>query len=909
MPVPDARFELQIAGVWTDITSRVSQADGVKLTQGRSDEGRPVDAGAGTLTLLSPDGLFSNRNPNSPYFGLLPRNTPIRVSTYAGETVLDIPAGVAGRASTPDHASLDITGDIDVRIDLSMAAWAGDVSNPVSLMGKYNNTAPNRSWRLTVLATGVVAFSWFPDGINLLEIISTARLRWGPGQRGAIRATLDVDNGAGGYTVTLYTSDTINGAWTLFDQLVTTSGTTSIANTTAPLEIGDFSTLGWPKVARRVYAAQVRSGIGGSIVANPVFTSQASGATSFADSAGRTWTVTTATVTDRRTRVVHSVPSWPASWHVSGNDQRARIQTAGILRRLSQGQQALDSTLRRRIPAYSPLAYWPMEDGESAVSASSALPGGGSPLLVEGFTFAQDSSLAGSNPLPAVASGGVMRGPIPPPSSTTLEWMVEMVYGTSAAPGADAEFLSFTSSGTVSRWRILMRTGVATVQGYGWDGTLLVNQAIAIGADLFAGWNRMQFRVQAAGVDLDWDITWYNIGGSAGAFGGTLAGAAVGIPTSIYTKFGTIADLRIGHVAVFPLGNDTYAPLPFGSADHGYNGETARNRVVRLAGEEAATLSLGLADADTSRATERLGPQLPATLLNVLQDAADVDGGILYEDATAEALKYRTRTTLENQTPKLTVAYAQLAPPFEPTEDDRTLRNVVEVRRERGGYGQATLGEGPLSTDAVGVYDESVTLPLYEDAQAPIHAGWRLHLASWDEARYPAVRIMLHKYPALIPQVTALEIGDRIQITGTPSWMPPGPVDLIVQRIEDDLRTFEWTVTLTCAPAGPWNVGSVDDATYGRVDTDGCTLGSGVSSSATSLSLVSSPGPRWVDSATYPSDFPFTVLVGGEEMTVTAITGTTLTQTATVTRSVNGIVKAHSAGTAVALADPTYSTL
>ena len=58
MPVPDARFELQIAGVWTDVTDYVSQADGVKLTQGRSDEGRPVDPGAGSLTLLSPDGLF-----------------------------------------------------------------------------------------------------------------------------------------------------------------------------------------------------------------------------------------------------------------------------------------------------------------------------------------------------------------------------------------------------------------------------------------------------------------------------------------------------------------------------------------------------------------------------------------------------------------------------------------------------------------------------------------------------------------------------------------------------------------------------------------------------------------------------------------------------------------------------------
>ncbi|HMG62692.1 MAG TPA: hypothetical protein VK599_07070, partial [Streptosporangiaceae bacterium] len=44
-----------------------------------------------------------------------------------------------------------------------------------------------------------------------------------------------------------------------------------------------------------------------------------------------------------------------------------------------------------------------------------------------------------------------------------------------------------------------------------------------------------------------------------------------------------------------------------------------------------------------------------------------------------------------------------------------------------------------------------------------------------------------------------------------------------------------------------------------------------------------------------PSDFPFDILTGGEQMTVTGITGSGLSQSFTVIRSVNGVVKSHSA--------------
>jgi hypothetical protein len=51
-------------------------------------------------------------------------------------------------------------------------------------------------------------------------------------------------------------------------------------------------------------------------------------------------------------------------------------------------------------------------------------------------------------------------------------------------------------------------------------------------------------------------------------------------------------------------------------------------------------------------------------------------------------------------------------------------------------------------------------------------------------------------------------------------------------------------------------------------------------------------------------DFPFGILIGGEVMEVTDITGSTSPQTFTVIRSQNGVVKSQAAGASVVLASP-----
>jgi hypothetical protein len=113
-----------------------------------------------------------------------------------------------------------------------------------------------------------------------------------PGARLAVRAQLDVDNGASGWTVTFSTAPTADGTFTQLGDLVTGTPATSIFAGTQELRVGNNA--GGAEVAAGfVYGASVRSGLvgAGSEVANPDFSAQAPGAGSFSDAAGRTWTL------------------------------------------------------------------------------------------------------------------------------------------------------------------------------------------------------------------------------------------------------------------------------------------------------------------------------------------------------------------------------------------------------------------------------------------------------------------------------------------------------------------------------------------------------------------------------------------------------------------------------------------
>lgn len=884
----DLRGELFIGGVWVDATGKILKRQSLTHTRGRQDQGARVDPSTLRPLLNNTDGRFSPDNPMGPYYGQFGRNTPFRLSLAAGSPFLDAPGGLGDHASTPDDASLDITSDIDVRLDATLLKWvpsAEDTSTVIELFAKYSTGG--RSWLLGI-EDGALFFRWSPDGTSILQAESTT-LPIPASGRLALRATLDVDNGAGGRTAAFYTAPSMAGPWTQLGDPVVQSGTTSIANTTTAVRVGDATDFASTRLLGRVHKAEVRNGIDGSVVATPDFTAQTIGATSFVDSAGRTWTMNGGTsITNRRTRLSHELAAYPTEWHPSGKHAWVSATTAGILRRLRRGEHALDSTLRRRIPSFGPLAYWPMEEGASATQAYSPIPGV-RPLTLTNVNWAGADSLASSNPLPVLASSGgdlaVMRGTIPAPAAALTSWEVDWVYRLDNANATDRTFMRILSTGTVAEWIIQSSSAHSVVKGLDSEGTQIFSQNIGTGLDLFGQWVHVRFLVAQNGGNVEWDIVWADVGGDAGTFGASLAGTA-GRPTGVASPAeGFSSDLdgmAIGHISVWPAA-DTFA---YFRAIDAWTGETAGERMQRLADEETIPLTVCGVVAEQTL----VGPQRPDAVLNLLEQAGDADGGILYEDREQPTLRYRDRAGMYNQTPALVLDYNApgLAPPLKPTGDDDATENDVTVNRVSGSSARAVLEEGPMSVQAppngVGTgYDSSYTLNLHSDDQAEPHAYWRMWLGTYEGRRYPQVHVMVHRAsPEVVDQILNVDVGDKLVIQNPPVWVAPGDIELIVQGYEESWAgPFQWDIVFTCTPGAPWNVGQVGDGERGRVDANpsGSTLAVATDADDT-LIVVHTPargpmGPApWITSAgpapTYPAEFPYDIRFGGETARVLA---------------------------------------
>ncbi|GAA0989262.1 hypothetical protein GCM10009551_045880 [Nocardiopsis tropica] len=265
----------------------------------------------------------------------------------------------------------------------------------------------------------------------------------------------------------------------------------------------------------------------------------------------------------------------------------------------------------------------------------------------------------------------------------------------------------------------------------------------------------------------------------------------------------------------------------------------------------------------------------------------------------------------------LDYAAGHVSAPFEPVDDDQALTNDVVARRIDGAEFRVTQQTGPLNAAdpplGVGRYETSVELNTMYDVQLRDHAGWRVHLGTWDEARYPTVSVDLARNPGLTENVASRESGDWLQVLNPPPWLPPGPIDLLIEGYTETLNTHTWRVEFNASSGGPWVVGVVDDPDDeeptgprgpDRADTEACELTAAVDADDTTLTVATTVGPPWIDSANHAAMFPLDLVLGGEIVRVTAIAGTGATQTLTVERSLNRIAKPHPAGTAVSLARP-----
>lgn len=579
-------------------------------------------------------------------------------------------------------------------------------------------------------------------------------------------------------------------------------------------------------------------------------------------------------------RFYGEVPTWPVSGDISGNDVSIQVQATGILRRINQGTPPVDSAMRRnivnpmRIFESAVFDYWPLEDPSGATQFASALSGGIAAVISnQGIVAASSSGWLASNPLPVFNLGSLDVQCSSYKSTGVVQARFNLILPSAGVTGTSTPIILRTS-GTVSKVVLLVGTSAPNFDlgFYDQSGTLfstIPNFSVGV---VNGNNTSMTLQLTQVGADINWLVTGTNVATFTYANGnvvnttfGTVTGHNFGRVTSVqiggaFGGSGGMGASSIGHVA---LANTANAFTNTGLAMFAANGEpvfspdaAALNdsfggigRFVRLCNEMSISGSEVYGSTFSGDSTT-MGSQLPSTYVSLIQQCADTDLSLIYEPRDQVGVALRSRLSLYNQPPKLTMDYAQhqLSGQAVPLDDDTYTRNDVTATRIGGSSATAQLTDTSYSLNlntpplGVGDYSTNPQISVGFDTELNDQAGWRLHMGTDDEPRYPKVSVNLN-HPAfrsgndLTNAVLGIDIGDRIVIANPPPWLPPDYPSVIVQGYQESLGEWEHDIVFNTSPETPYHIAVLDDRMLSRADTDGSVLTNGISTN-----LATNPG-------------------------------------------------------------------
>lgn len=585
----------------------------------------------------------------------------------------------------------------------------------------------------------------------------------------------------------------------------------------------------------------------------------------------------------------------------SGNDASVQIRAAGPLDRLQRNDAPLKSAFRRMItspdPAGTrtvPLVYWPMEDGTNATFCAPAV--GNEPMNFTGSpSLAALSTFACSDAIPNV-SGSKFAGYVPNYTVTTTK------------PNASSVWWLMDADSTLTVGTLLVRV---VTQTHRWELVYVSADNLRLRIIDFTG--AIIYDSGSVACDITNKRRWFCIGQTdpegdgailawleseavgSDVFEGLIS-ATPGIAGSAiqYVQFNPLevaTEFYIGHVAVFnhkPEAVNCSAPYAFSPYSlNAYVDERADSRFGRLCTEAGIPFEVinpltdGSFAGTFAGAGQRMGTQGIKSLINHLRDCEEADGGILYERRDEYGLGYRTLTTMCNQAAAVSLSHGnhELSEQPKPLRNTRGVTNDVTVTRDGGATFNSTDLTGPMGADIIGRFTSSKDLDLSMDAQARDRAAWELHLGTVTDPRFESITTQL-AHPSIAgtslrSQILGVRPGDRIDITDLPARISYDDLPELVFGFKETIDQFLHSISWNVVPERPYRIAEIGTDGYDRMDAEDSRLAVDANDSATTLTVNSYDGSRWIDSAGYADKFPFDIKINGERMTVTAITGVT----------------------------------
>jgi hypothetical protein len=239
-------LDVDTSVITTGAATSFTAVTGQTVTINRSTSGRK------TVAVTQPTWLFGTDD-------YMEVNNRYMTHSTAAENYVYLSGANSNNMTVADNPPLDITSDIDIRVKVALDDWTTPTQNTF-----VSKEAPGDRAYAFYSVGGALYFSWSPDGSTQIVNISTVTYTPAAGTVSWIRATLDIDNGAGGNTGTFYTSSD-GVTWTQLGATSVRTGTTSIYSGAMQVAIGSRAN-NTSASKGKIFRAQILSGIDGTIV-------------------------------------------------------------------------------------------------------------------------------------------------------------------------------------------------------------------------------------------------------------------------------------------------------------------------------------------------------------------------------------------------------------------------------------------------------------------------------------------------------------------------------------------------------------------------------------------------------------------------------------------------------------------
>jgi len=304
-----------------------------------------------------------------------------------------------------------------------------------------------------------------------------------------------------------------------------------------------------------------------------------------------------------------------------------------------------------------------------------------------------------------------------------------------------------------------------------------------------------------------------------GASAGTAAGASLisGATVVIGGTVGALYSGQISHCALWAditptaaMQTGAYAAVTGGAGET----TTARfTRICAMAGITGTTYGTGLS-------TMGKQPIAGKSTLDALNDCGDAELAPvrLAADGTpalaARSIRYNAAVALA-----LTPADIGTEVSFV-VNDEALINDTTAIRPDPGASELRVINAASVAR--YGTHDESLTINVADDTQLASITQWRANSRAEPAPRTATLQIAAWIKQATVNLVnlTALDVGSRVQVTGLPATAPATVLDLFVEGFSDTFNTTGWLRTLNTSSVGAsGSVWQLDSATYSQLDS------------------------------------------------------------------------------------------